>query len=443
MNPSRLTKILNAIFFLLAATGVAIVVFGLGLDYLFAHTSPGFSIPQLLLVAAGLSLIVVSLALRRAGAPRVVVQAIGKYWVPVVLVTLITLVALEAVLAAMGIGIYYPTYIPVKSLEPLPWWHCDEAGCRYVKEEIVEACDNALLSGRRCLVNRQGYQDRDDFDPVEDSGAAVRVLMLGDSFTAGYSADFGKSYVETVENYFPDSAVWNTAIGATGTNQAVAAFNAYAHMLQPRISVLGFYMNDFEDNITPIDSYLEVINRETNGMLMIKQYRVDVWGNVIKLNFESDLYYRGLNVDPPSSEIKRLTGLTRLGTLVLRMVDQLGAVIFEDARFNRKLQITRDYLRNLRDAAAEQDSALLVLLIPHVDDTKGVSERYRASMDLMREIGFHYLSLVEVLEPDDYALDDIHWNNAGHQKIGALLSACLETFFAGNDLSDCERVETE
>ena len=61
----------------------------------------------------------------------------------------------------------------------------------------------------------------------------------------------------------------------------------------------------------------------------------------------------------------------------------------------------------------------------------------------MRELGIPFLDPINVLGPDDYApLPEFHWNNAGHQKIGKLLSACLETFFVSNDLSDCMQVET-
>ena len=267
--------------------------------------------------------------------------------------------------------------------------------------------------------------------------------MLGDSFTAGYSAEVGKSYVETIEANFPDGKIWNTAIGGTGTNQAWASFQAHAASLRPQVTLLGFVMNDYNDNVTPIDSYLEVRNLETNGLLMMRQYRVDVWGNVIKLDHQSDLYYRGLDVDPPVNEIKRLTGLTRLGSLVLRLVDALGAVITEDARFNRKVLITRDFLSKLRDASAERGSALLVLLIPSIEDVQSISGRYLTAVELMRELEIPFIDPINILGSDDYTPEpDEHWNNAGHQKIGALLSNCLETFFASGDFAECEYVET-
>ncbi len=445
MNNGASTRsaIIRAAFSLLAGVGIAIAIVGILLDFLFPYTSPGFSLPQLLLVTAGLALSLVSLVLRRRNLRRQFLGMMRRNIVRVLLITLFTLVVLEFVLIAMGMGTYYPTEIPQKWIEPVPWWRCDETGCRYVYDELVKACDAGVFSGRRCVVNRQGYQDSGDFVTVDSGDDSMRILMLGDSFTAGYNAEIGKSYVETVEAKLPESVVWNTAIGGTGTNHALASFASLAPLLRPQIAILGFYMNDFDDNVTPIDSYLEVVNLETNGMLMIKQYRVDVWGNVIKLDLQSDLYYRQHDVDPPASEIKRIVGMTRLGSLVLRMTDAIAGAILKDARFERKVNLTRDYLRQLSASAAERGAALLVMLIPHEDNLDNVSERYQTAIQLMRELRIAYLDPLVSLDASDYlAGSDFHWNSAGHQKIGALLSACLESFFASGDFAECEHVET-
>ena len=433
----------KAAFTLLVGMGILVAILGIGLDFLFPYTSPGFNLPQLLLVVAGLTLSLVALALRREDRRRRVFKWIGGHWVSVLLVTFVTLIVLEIVLVALGLGSYYPTEIPQKWIEPVPWWRCDEAGCRYVYDELIKACDSGVFSGRRCLVNRQGYQDAGDFGAVDDSDESKRILMLGDSFAAGYNAEIGKSYVETVEANLPDSIVWNTAIGGTGTNHALASFESLAPLLRPQIAILGFVMNDFDDNTAPMDSYFVAMDTMTNKVIRIRQYRVDMWGNVIKLDLQTSLYYRKHDVDPPASEIKRQIGMTRLGTLVLRMVDAIGALFIEDARFNSKVSITRDFLRDLRDAAADKGVPLLVLLIPRADKVDSAGVRNQAAIDLMRELEIPTINPMDALGVEDYVpYPDGHWNNAGHQKAGAMVSACLEVFFAGGELSDCEHVES-
>ena len=443
VQSSRSSLLLSAAFTLLATLGLAIAALGLGIDFLLPNTSQGFSIAQLLLVAAGLLLALAAFAMRRAELRRRVFQSIRRHWAKVLPISAITLLILEFVLVAMGFGIYYPTKIPQSWLEPVTWWTCDDSGCRYVYQYMMEACSSGEISDRRCAINRQGYHSSRDFAAVEDSDPRTRILTLGDSFTAGFSADIGKSYVETIAADFPDSIVWNTGISATGTNQALASFRKFAPLLRPQITILGFVMNDFDDNKAPIDGYFMGVNVKTNRLLMIRQYQVDVWGNVIKLDLQSDLYYRKRDVDPPASEIKRLIGLTRIGTLVLRLVDALGAKVMADARFNTKLAITRNYLQELRTAAAEQDSALLVVLVPRAKNVDTISDTYQSAIDLMRELEVPFVDPINMLGADDYMPHpDLHWNNAGHQKISALLNACLETFFVSNDLSDCEHVET-
>ncbi|MCY4072874.1 MAG: hypothetical protein OXG60_16395 [Chloroflexi bacterium] len=443
---SRSTALIKAACALFAGLGLAIVVFGIALDFLLPYAEPGFSLSQLMLVLAGLALSLFSLAMFRANVRRRLFHVIKQNLLKVFLITLFTLVVLEFVLVALGIGTYYPAEIPKKWIEPVPWWRCDEDGCRFVHDEVVKACDRREFSefaGRRCLVNRQGYQDSGDFVVLEGSDERKRILILGDSFTAGYSADIGKSYVETIEASYSDSDVWNTGMGGTGTNQALASFRAHAPSLRPQITVLGFVMNDYDDNLTPIDNYVVIRNLETNAHIMIRQYWVDVWGNVIKLDLQSVLYYRGLDVDPPANEIKRLFGLTRFGGLVLRFGDALGAIITEDARFNRKVSITRDFLSKLRDESAEFGSELLVLLIPSMEDMETVSARYLTAVELMRELKIPYINPIGELVLDDYVPEfDAHWNNAGHQKIGALLSACLDSFFASGNFAECEYSET-
>ncbi len=445
--PNRLSiqnALLNAAIFLLAGLGIIIVAIGFGYDYIFPGSSSGFSVAQFLLVVFGSILSLASLAMRERKLRRRVFFMIRKELLKVSLIILITLVALEALLVASGFGTYYPMEIPEKWLEPVPWYTCDDSGCHYVYDKLPDLCNEEKLAIRGCIVNRQGRLDTKDFVAVDDGDASMRILMLGDSFTAGHSADIGKSYVELVERNFSDSLVWNTAISATGTNHALASFETYAPMLKPHISILGFVMNDFDDNATPIDSYYLGVNMETNSLLRIKQYWIDVWGNVIKLDHQSDLYYRKRDVDPPANEFERLVGTTRLGTLVLRMSDSLGAVFFDDARFNRKVQITREYLQKLRDAAADHRSALLVVLVPKAENVDGDSERYQVAIELMRELEIAYIDPIDTLGAEDYApYPDSHWNNAGHQKVGAMVSACLEVYFAGGDLSDCEHVESQ
>ena len=429
-------------FTLLAGLGILMALFGIGLDIL-PGTNPGLNLPQALLIITGLLLSLMAFRLRSADVRRRILGNAGKYLAPGLLIAFVTFLVLEFVLVAIGISTYFPPEIPETIFDPVSWWGCDEAGCHYIYDETVAACENGDLSGRMCIVNRQGFHDTQDFAAGDDFDGRMRILMLGDSFTFGYKADMGKSYVETVEANFPQSVVWNAGIPASGTNQALASFRAAAPVLQPQLTILGFYSNDFYDNLMPMDSWLWGVNW-LDKRFAIRQYRVDRLGNAVKLDNRA-LYYRMHNVDPPANEIERLIGTTRLGALALHLIDAVRGLVSDscDPCFERQVNVTRDYLTALRDEAVEQGTALLVLLIPHRDDIGAPGRLYQTAIQLMEELGIPWLDPAYAL---DVALDyapkpDVHWNNAGHQKIGAVLSGCLAVFEISGDLADCEGVE--
>ena len=60
---------------------------------------------------------------------------------------------------------------------------------------------------------------------------------------------------------------------------------------------------------------------------------------------------------------------------------------------------------------------------------------------LMEDLDIPYLNPIALLTKDDYVPPpDGHWNNAGHQKIGKLLSDCIQRFRDSGSLDDCADV---
>jgi len=348
-----------------------------------------------------------------------------------------TLLALELALAIGGLATYFPNEIPEKFLDPAPWWTCDWTGCHYVYDEVMVACERGDLKGRRCIVNRQGFHDTQEFRPSPDLEGRLRILILGDSFAYGNSAEIGMSFVEAIEQAFPRAHVWNTAMPGTGTNQAVLSYQVFAPLLRPHITILGFFMNDFDDNMMPVDSYYYGVS-DTLPPQAIRQYQVDLQGDVIRLNRQSDLYYRYRGVDPPASELHRLLGTTRLGSLLIHSYNATLQMLShaEGKRLRQQEDATRFHLQALRDVAV--DTELLLLLIPRREDLELPGERYRLALRLAAELDINYLTLRQSLRETDYATrPDVHWSSAGHQKAGALLISCLEAFKEDKQVRFC------
>ena len=239
---------LNFITAILVVVGTLVAIFGIAIDYLLPGASPGVNLPQLLVVAAGLSLALVATLLRREKTRSRLSAKLGKSIAAAAIISLLTLLVLELGLAMWGMPTYFSTEPPQYRLTVAPWWTCGVAGCRYDYDSVVLACASGELKGRVCALNQQGYSDSEDFILENDYEERTRILLLGDSFTFGMSADVGMSFAEKLSDELQHSIIWNTGIPGAGTNQALLSFNVYGPQLRPQLTILGFYNNDFDDN---------------------------------------------------------------------------------------------------------------------------------------------------------------------------------------------------
>lgn len=419
--------------------GICVAASGFAFDLL-PSARPGLNSVQLLVILTGFSIALLAFALpllQRRKAWRSLRSTLAR----ALIVAVLTLLALELVLVGIGYQTYFPQDVPAEFLRPAPWWTCEDPACHYVQDEMATACEIGSMSGRYCIVNAQGFHDSQDFVYRPALENQTRILALGDSFTFGEAADIGKSYVETLEAGGSRRVVWNTGIFGVGTNQALAAFEMFAPVLKPHLTIYGFYVNDFFDNLFPVDGYFLGID-ENGDLVTLQKYHLDPWGNVTKLETQSLLYYRWRGVEAPANEFERLLGSTRLGSVFISAIDQLGKQlgIAQITHFGRQVDLTRGYLRALRDASAARDSELLIMLIPKRTDLREPGAEFRQAVNLFEELGISYIMPIEILDAaSDYA-PDWHWNNAGHQKVGVLLSDCVDRFVSRGNLNDCRHV---
>ena len=426
-------------FYAAVAFGLLVALFGLGADYILPGASPGLNLPQLLIIAAGLTIALGAQILSRPGYRRRLSRASGRPVFSAVIVTLVTLLLLEALLTAAGIATYFFSSPPEIVVRPVDWWVCTAPGCHYHYGRAMAACQDGSLSGRHCRLNRQGFHDSQDFIAPPENEARHRILALGDSFTFGMSADAGQSFIEILEARNPQALVWNTGIPGTGTHQAVASFKHFAPQLRPQLTILGFYMNDFGDNLLPIERALRALDPE-NRIASVNFHFFDTWGNVFATDKETALRYYGHGVGPPRNQVEHAIGVTRLGTLLLRLRDALGRL--SGALPARQTEATRGYLAELRDLAQAHGSDLLALLIPRREDIGAPGETYQTARQLMQNLGIAYIDPIQLFDASsDYtAPPDLHWTTAGHSKIGALLSDCVEKYLVTLSLAECENV---
>lgn len=426
---------------LLIAAGLALALFGLLLDFILPSSSPGISLPQLLIAAAGIGLAVLGLFLRRDKVRQRLLHDLRANLGKVLIIALITLFVLEIGLGLLDFSTYYPSDLPEVKAQVADEKPCGELGCRILPQLSKQACATLeRIPPRFCILNALGYADTDEFVASADLARRDRVLFLGDSFTHGFSADLGSSFVETVESALPEMAIWNLGIGGLGTNHALASFRGIAPIMQPQLTILGFFAdNDFYDNQFRIESRVALLTEETFASLLNTELRGRWGGNYFSAP-ELILQYRPHGIYPPPNELERIIGLTRLGTLVLRSLDAFSQAI-GTSQPRLEAHITRGYLAQLRNEAAAQHSQFLILLIPAKQDFSGLTAEYKTALALFRDLGIPHLEVMDQLDvAADYQEHDDHWNNSGHMKVGEILADCIEDFFAAGSLSACDKV---
>ncbi len=428
---------------IMLAAGLLIALLGMGLDAVLPGSEPGLGLPQILVIVGGTGLAVFGWLLRNDKFRRPLGHNLRANLAKTAIITLVTLLALEIVLTQLDTGTYFARDLPPFAGEVPDWFICDDEGCRYDYAKTVAACAEGRVTGRDCAVNQAGYGDADEFvrPPAE---LARRVMLVGDSFTQGHSADVGKSFAEILDAELSDTLVWNTGLAGSSTRDAVAAYKKFAPLLQPQLTILGFYVaNDFIDNQYPVGSWLHVY-RGTGQRRIVRRYKLDRWGNPVELSNDLVMHFHARRREAPASDLEWALGSTRLGTLLLRGLDGLAEAITAD-EFSRQTALTRSAMADLLESATALDSELLVVIIPHRDKLETVSQERAAITDILQSLQIAHLDVTDALQFEDYYAageGHPHWINSGHRKVGEILAACIENYFSAGSLSACDQVVT-
>lgn len=101
-------------------------------------------------------------------------------------------------------------------------------------------------------INAQGFRDDHDYTYAKPPGVR-RILVLGDSHTLGYEAHASAIYSKVLERRLTALGhkveVLNTGVSGFSTAEQLAFLEQEGFRYSPDVVVLGFFRNDFEDNI--------------------------------------------------------------------------------------------------------------------------------------------------------------------------------------------------
>ena len=92
-------------------------------------------------------------------------------------------------------------------------------------------------------VNQSGFRSDREFEPRKKPGTS-RMLLFGDSFTAGHGVSNGRRYGDVLERLVPGLEVLNFGINGTGTDQHYLAFREMAPQLEHDLVMIGVYVEN-------------------------------------------------------------------------------------------------------------------------------------------------------------------------------------------------------
>jgi hypothetical protein len=102
------------------------------------------------------------------------------------------------------------------------------------------------------VTNSRGLRDAREFAYAKPAGT-LRVLSLGDSHTQGYEVRQEATFSAVLERYLARrgtrAEVLNAGVSGFSTAEALAYLENEGYKYQPDVVLLGFYANDFEDNL--------------------------------------------------------------------------------------------------------------------------------------------------------------------------------------------------
>ena len=136
-----------------------------------------------------------------------------------------------------------------------PRYHTDYRYGEYTLRGIrpnAEFWHTSVDGSWKFTTNSHGLRDTREF-PYQKPAGTLRVLALGDSHTQGSEVRQEATYAAVLERALNASGfkaeVLNAGVSGFSTAEALAYLEAEGHRYQPDVVVLGFFANDYEDNL--------------------------------------------------------------------------------------------------------------------------------------------------------------------------------------------------
>lgn len=127
-------------------------------------------------------------------------------------------------------------------------------GYRYIPD--LKARVPSEAGGYLIRTNSEGFRCDREFIS-ERRGKTRRVLLFGDSYTAGDLVSNGKRYSEVLETLVPDLEVYNFGLPGTGTDQQYLAYQEFAKGIDRDLLIIAVLVENIRRVVARFRTYAD------------------------------------------------------------------------------------------------------------------------------------------------------------------------------------------
>jgi len=288
--------------------------------------------------------------------------------------------------------------------------------------------DSLVLNYVVSPVNSEGFRSIS----FRSHSARKRILLIGDSYTFGYSASNRlKSFYDLLlaRGY----EVYNTGIIGADPPQYLSVAAKYVPLLKPDIVIVNFYLgNDIQYYRQNFDPYQPYFYRTNAGAILSCPLGV-------KMHSAREAYeiaLDGVVIPTDNSAFNRLCGHSVITTLlwnalkdILHLQKQSASVkdFYERAEsFKIDHPDGNDRIPIIEKLCRENGSKFILCIIPNLPGDGGRKLRHKADYPLLFPEQ-KYFEPDQLQETDYCSGGDTHFNDAGHRKYATFLQSIIDT----------------
>lgn len=290
-----------------------------------------------------------------------------------------------------------------------------------VPDSLLDPVGRAYLDYRLHPVNAEGFRSL----PFQrfDSSNRKKVLLIGDSFTFGWSArPWTNAFADCLSSM--GYIVYNAGITATDPSQYLAVADKYIPMLQPDAVVVNVFLGNDVVYYPHTPRSGEPFYYPTNaGVMMAEPGCERLPSPDSAYRFYRDEYF----VLHKKGLLNQLAGKTSIGMLGWKVMAKLGLETGRNTSYWRRNRdcraekpLTEGYLKKIQELARAQGTDFLCGVIPDMGNL---------NPDLEKDYPGLFTDLPVALPPVDishYNEEEQHFNPAGHAFYARFLHGLLD-----------------